>query len=172
MIDAENVVRKQRAFFDDGGTRSIETRIALLGKLRRALLAREDDIYQAVRADMGRSDVETFFNELYLNVEEIDFTLKHLREWASPQHRKTPSLFFMADSELYAEPYGVTLIISAWNYPLLQLISPLAGAIAAGNTAILKPADESRHCAALAAEIIKDTFPPEHAVLLEGSTEV
>jgi hypothetical protein len=139
--------------------------------LRAALVRHEADMIAAAKEDMGRADVETYFMEIAMNLEELDFASKHLAQWTRTETVKTPTLFFMADSEIHAEPYGVTLIVSAWNYPFLQLFSPLVGALAAGNTAILKPASDSPHSAALARKIIEETFPPEHVVVLEGTSE-
>lgn len=172
MADIKTLVEAQRTYFLAGNTLDIEARLDALTKLRHAIVEYEDRIIEAVRRDMGRSDVETYFNEIYLNLEEAEHAIRHLRQWMEPKHEKTPNLFFMADSELHAEPYGVTLIISAWNYPLLQLFSPLIGALAAGNTAILKPASESVHCSRIAKELISKIFSPELVAVVEGTSEI
>lgn len=169
--DVHKVVAAQRAFFERGQTLPVEARVDALKRLRAALERHEADMIEAARRDMGRADVETYFMEIAMNLEEVDFTLKRLEQWARPETVKTPTLFFMADSEIHPEPYGVTLIVSAWNYPFLQLFSPLVGALSAGNTAILKPASDSPHSAAVARRIIAETFPPEHVVVLEGTSE-
>src|SRR5262245_43807411 len=140
MIDTGKIVSAQRAFFDSGRTADVEGRLAVLRKFRDVLVKREKEMIAAAHADMNRPDVETYLMELYMNLEEVEFALSNLKTWAAPKKEKTPMLFFMADSELYPEPYGVTLIISAWNYPFIQLFSPLVGAIAAGNTAVMKAA--------------------------------
>jgi len=169
--DVPAIVAAQRAYFLSGKTRPVEARAQALTRLRAALVRHEADMIAAAKEDMGRADVETYFMEIAMNLEELDFASKHLAQWTRTETVKTPTLFFMADSEIHAEPYGVTLIVSAWNYPFLQLFSPLVGALAAGNTAILKPASDSPHSAALARKIIEETFPPEHVVVLEGTSE-
>jgi aldehyde dehydrogenase (NAD+) len=172
LASVPSIVAAQRNFYDRGGTLEIEPRVRALEKLRDALVRYESDMIEAARRDMGRADVETFFMEIHMNLEELDHTLAHLARWAKPETVKTPTLFFAAESSLHPEPYGVTLIVSAWNYPFLQCFSPLIGSIAAGNTAILKPASDSPHSAALIREIVSDVFPPELAISLGGTSEV
>jgi aldehyde dehydrogenase (NAD+) len=169
--EVRKIVAAQRAFFNSGRTLPVEGRIRALKSLRDALERHEAAMIDAARKDMGRADVETYFMEIAMNLEEVDFTLKHLEQWARAETVKTPTLFFMADSEIHPEPFGVTLIVSAWNYPFLQLFSPLVGALSAGNTAVLKPASDSPHSAAVARKIIQEIFPPEYVVVLEGTSE-
>ncbi len=168
----QNVVAAQRSYFDSGKTCELEGRVHMLETFRTVLHKYEGKMIDAARKDMGRSDVETYFMEIAMNLEELDFTLKHLKKWVRPEAVKTPTLFFMADSEIHPEPYGVTLIVSAWNYPFLQLFSPLIGTVSAGNTAILEPASDSPHSAALARKIVEEAFLPEHAVVLEGTSDI
>ncbi len=170
--EIQRLVAAQRAAFGEGRTLSIESRRASLERLKASLLKHEGAMFEAVRKDMGRAEVETYFMEINMNLEELDFALKHLDAWASPRSVKTPTLFFAADSELYPEPYGVTLIIAAWNFPFLQLFSPLIGALGAGNTAVLKPAGDSPHCAAVAAQIVGEAFTPDIVTVVEGSSEL
>ncbi len=166
------IVKNQRDFFNSGKTLDVNFRIDHLKKLKAAFIKYEFEMIEAVKADMGRADVETYFMELHMNMEEIDFALKHINEWSQSKKVKTPTLFFMAESRLYPEPFGVTLIISAWNFPLLQLFSPLIGALAAGNTAILKPASDSTACAKIAVKITEEIFAPEYVICIEGKSEI
>jgi aldehyde dehydrogenase (NAD+) len=165
------IVARQRIFFESGTTFDIQFRIAALKKLRTTLVKYEQEMMNAVKQDMGRADVETFFMETNMNLDELDFAVKHIKDWTDEKKVNTPMLFFMADSTIHPEPYGVTLIISAWNFPLLQTISPLIGAIAAGNTAILKPAGDSPACGAVLNKIISETFSPEYVIVIEGKSE-
>ncbi len=170
--EIQRLVAAQRAAFAEGRTLDIASRRSSLERLKASLLKHEAAMFEAVRKDMGRAEVETYFMEINMNLEELDFALKHLDGWASPRSVKTPTLFFAADSELHPEPYGVTLIIAAWNFPFLQLFSPLIGALAAGNTAVLKPAGDSPHCAAVAAQIVREAFTPDIVTVVEGSSEL
>ncbi|GAB2588607.1 aldehyde dehydrogenase [Spirosoma areae] len=167
-----DVVQKQRDFFNSGKTLDVNFRIEHLKKLKAAFKKYESEMIEAVKTDMGRADVETYFMELHMNMEELDYALKHINDWTDDKKVKTPTLFFMAESRLYPEPYGIALIISAWNFPLLQLFSPLIGAIAAGNTAILKPASDSAACARVATKITEEFFSPEYVICLEGKSEI
>lgn len=150
---AAAIVAAQRTFFLSGATRDVGFRVSHLERLGAAFKRHEADMYRAVREDMGRAEMETFFMEVFSNQEELEFALKHIDKWTRPRSVKTPTLFFMSDSVIHPEPFGVSLIISAWNFPLLQLFSPLIGAIAAGNTAILKPAGDARACSRSSQEI-------------------
>ncbi|MCA6494128.1 MAG: aldehyde dehydrogenase family protein [Chitinophagaceae bacterium] len=165
------IVKKQRELFMSGQTLDLETRMVYLKKLKTVLIKYEKEMMEAVRKDMGRADVETYFMETHMNLDELDYTLKHLKEWAKPQKVKTPTLFFMSESTIQPEPYGVTLIISAWNFPILQTIGPMIGAIAAGNTCILKPAGDSPACGAIVHKIISEVFPPEYVITIEGGSD-
>lgn len=166
-----DIVRVQREFFDAGKTRAVGTRRSYLEALREALIRYEKEMMNAVRADMGRPEVETFFMETNMNLDELDLALKQLKTWTSPKKVKTPMLFFGARSEIYPEPYGVTLVISAWNFPILQTLSPLIGAIAAGNTCILKPAGDAPECGKILHRIISEVFPAEYATVVLGPSD-
>jgi aldehyde dehydrogenase (NAD+) len=167
-----DIVAKQRAFYNSGATLDLNLRKEYLKKLKKVLEKYEAEMIEAVKKDMGRADVEIFFMETFMNMEELDYALKHIDEWTKPKDVKTPLLFFMSDSDIYPEPYGISLIISAWNFPLLQLFSPLIGAVAAGNTAILKPAGDVVHCGAIANKIVSEVFPPEYVIVIEGKSEL
>jgi aldehyde dehydrogenase (NAD+) len=166
-----DILNNQREFFISGKTFEIKTRIAYLKKLKEVLIKYEDEMIEAVKKDMGRADIETYFMETHMNLDELDYTLKNIKEWTKPQKVKTPTLFFMAESNLMPEPYGIALIISAWNFPILQTISPMIGAIAAGNTCILKPAGDSPACGAIVNKIITEVFPPEYVITIEGGSD-
>lgn len=170
--DIVSTIEKQHGFFSQGKTRPVETRLHYLRKLKATLVKYEHEIIAASRKDMGRPDVETYFMDVAMNVDEADYAIRHIRQWTKPQKKKTPLWLFRSESAVYPEPFGTVLIMSAWNFPILQLISPLIGAIAAGNTAILKPSPESPALASVAQKIIKDVFPPEYVVVLSGDTDV
>jgi aldehyde dehydrogenase (NAD+) len=168
----KQIVQNQRDFFLTGLTKNFSTRMNHLKKLREVLVKYESEMIEAVRTDMGRADVETFFMETNMNLDELDYTIKNLKKWSSPQKVKTPTLFFKSKSTIVPEPFGVTLIVSAWNFPILQTISPMIGAVAAGNTCILKPSGDSPACSRVIKQIIEEVFPPEYVISLEGNSSI
>ncbi|HEY7954780.1 MAG TPA: aldehyde dehydrogenase family protein, partial [Polyangia bacterium] len=117
--EAASLVRAQRDFFLSGATRDLDFRIFHLEKLGQVFKRREAEMYRAVRQDMGRAELETFFMEVFSNQEELEHALKNLHDWTRPRREKTPTLFFRSQSMIHPEPFGVALIISAWNFPLL-----------------------------------------------------
>lgn len=164
----EQLAAAQRSFFSKGHTRNIRQRREYLLQLRSVLVRYEEAMCNAVQADMGRSDAETLLMELQANLDEIDYALKHLRHWMKPRKVHTPLLVAPASSKLYSEPYGVTLIVSAWNFPFLQTITPLVGAIAAGNTAIIKPSDDAPCSAGVLRDMLEEVFPSEYVSVVLG----
>jgi aldehyde dehydrogenase (NAD+) len=170
-LEIIEVVSKQRTYFGSGATLDLNFRLEYLKKLRPVLAKYENEMNEAVRKDMGRAEVETFFMETNNILDELDNTIKHFDDWTSPQKVRTPMVFPLAKSYIQPEPYGVTLIISAWNFPLLQTMVPMIGALAAGNTCILKPAGDSPACGAIIHKIISEVFPPEYVVTIEGSSQ-
>lgn len=165
------VVQAQRAWFDTHATLDVDFRLRALDKLRDALKANEAHIAEAIRADLGKSAFESYMCETGLTISEISFVMKHLRRWARDRRVPTPLVSFHAASRVKPSPYGVTLIMSPWNYPVLLTLEPLVDAIAAGNTAVLKPSAYSPATSALLAEMIGQIFPPEHVAVVTGGRE-
>ncbi len=166
----QRVLQQQRDFFATGQTRSIEFRLAQLRKLQAAVIARQDQIIAAVQKDLRRAPYEAYFE---LNVlEELKFALKHLRRWVKPQRVATAVTVFPASAWVQPQPLGVVLIISPWNYPFQSALSPLVGAIAAGNCAIIKPSEHSAHTSAVIARLITDVFDPSYIAVVEGDVAV
>lgn len=170
--EVQRIIQGQRDFFRSGKTLSVDFRAEYLRQLKKTLIKYEDAIIEASRKDIGRPDVETFFVEINATLDEISYALRNIRTWTKPQRVKTPLWLFRSRSVVYPQPFGTVLIISAWNFPLTQLISPLVGAVAAGNTAVLKPSPESPASAGVAAMIIQETFPQEYAAVCIGGNEV
>jgi acyl-CoA reductase-like NAD-dependent aldehyde dehydrogenase len=121
---------------------------------------------------MNRPDVEAYVSEIGLLLNEIDYMLNNLKSLVQPKKVRTPIVHFLAKSYIYEEPYGVVLIIGPWNYPFQLIISPLIGAIAAGNCSILKPSETSSYSSRIISGIIKDNFDKEFISVLEGGVEV
>jgi len=170
MMDIENIVKKQQDCFNNQ-TFDYEYRIKQLEMLRQMLKDYEDDIYYAIREDLNKSRFEILTTELSVLYAEIDFALKHLKDWMKPEKVKAPITHKGTKNFIYKEPYGVTLIISAWNYPLQLAIAPAIGAIAAGNTVVIKPSEAAVATSRLLSNMIEATFPKEYFTVVEGGIE-
>jgi aldehyde dehydrogenase (NAD+) len=169
-INTSKLLQRQRDFFATGQTRSIEFRLAQLRALQAAVIAHQDQIIAAVQKDLGRAPYEAYF-ELNM-LEELKFSLKHLRKWVKPQRVATAITVFPASAWVQPQPLGVVLIISPWNYPFQSALSPLVGAIAAGNCAIIKPSEHSVHTSAVMAALIAEVFDPSYIAVVEGDVTV
>lgn len=165
------IVEKQRCFFSSGATLPVEYRIAALKKLRQALAEREDAITQAIKLDLGKSAEESYMCETGLVISEISYLLRHIRSFAKEKTVMTPLAQFASRSYKKPSPYGVTLIMSPWNYPLLLTLDPLVDALAAGNTAVIKPSAYSPATGEVIQTIIADIFPEEYVAVVTGGRE-
>lgn len=166
-----SVVARQREYFSSGATLPIKYRIDALKKLRNALIENEQAIAQAIKQDLGKSAEESYMCETGLVISEISYLLRHIRSFAKEKSVMTPLAQFASRSYKKPSPYGVTLIMSPWNYPVLLTLDPLADAIAAGNTAIVKPSAYSPATSALLQKLIRDIFPEEYVAVVTGGRE-
>ncbi len=164
------LLQRQRDFFTTGQTRPIEFRITQLRKLQATVIAQQDQIIAAVQQDLGRAPYEAYF-ELNM-LEEIKTALKQLKKWVKPQRVATAVTVFPASAWVQPQPLGVILIISPWNYPFQSALSPLVGAIAAGNCAIIKPSEHAPHTSAIMANLIAEIFDPSYIAVIEGDVTV
>ncbi|PMC40504.1 aldehyde dehydrogenase family protein [Bacillus sp. UMB0899] len=164
-------VQLQKNFFRTGQTKSIDYRKRMLQALADQVRKNEKEICYALKLDLNKSETEAFVTEIGFLLEEIKFTLKHLDKWMKPEKVKTAKTHIGSKGIRVAEPYGVTLIIAPWNYPFQLQLAPLIGAIAAGNTAILKPSELTPHTSALLSQLIQDTFDPAYVSVLEGGVQ-
>lgn len=128
----------------------------------------EKDIYQALNLDLGKSAEESYLTEYKIVLNEIEFLMKNLKELMKPQKVNTPLITFRSKGEIHYEPYGEVLIISPWNYPFHLAFLPLAGAIAAGNTVVLKPSEFSEKTSDITEKIIKENFSENHVRVVQG----
>lgn len=168
----EDLLNKQKEYFATGVTRSYEFRIDELTKLKEMLDLHETEIYQALKNDLNKSPHEVFTTELGVVYAEVNFAIKYLIKWMDKEKVKTPTTHRGSSSYIYKEPYGATLIISPWNYPLQLTLAPLIGAIAAGNCAIVKPAPEAKETSQLIYDMINKTFDKEYVTVIQGEAEV
>jgi aldehyde dehydrogenase (NAD+) len=164
------LVQQQREFFQTEQTRSIPFRLEQLAKLKQVIIDRQEAILQAAKADLGRPAYEAYFE--IATLAEVNLASKNLKNWAKPQRVKSPIDQFPASAWIYPDPLGVVLIIGPWNYPFQLMMSPLVGAIAAGNCAILKPSEHAPHTSRVVAEMIADTFDPSYITVSEGDVSV
>ncbi len=173
MSDAEisQLVLQQRRFFQSGVTLDYEFRASALKQLHAAIQKKENDIAAALRADLGKSAGEAYMAETGLVLEEISFTLKRLRRWMAPRRVPSPLHILPARSRIYAEPFGLALIMAPWNYPFHLSFMPLISALAAGNCVTLKPSSRAPATAKVLRSIVEDAFDPGHVSLALGNAE-
>ncbi len=164
----KDLIARQRQYFETGATRGVAFRIAQLRKLKDAMKAMEPELLQALRTDLNKSEFEGYTSEIGFTYEEINHGVRHVESWARPQRVGTPLLHQPSTSRIYPQPKGVALIIGPWNYPFMLLISPLVGAITAGNCAILKASEIAPATAAAVTKLIRGAFPPEYCAVVEG----
>jgi len=164
----DQLLQKQREFFRSGATLPVDFRVAMLRKLRSAVEYHEEEIGAALKADLGKSGFEGFMCETGLVKSELSCMIRHTRRFAARHGVRTPLAQFASSSYQQPSPYGNVLIMSPWNYPFLLTMDPLADAIAAGNTAVVKPSAYSPATSAVIAKIIAECFPPEYVAVVTG----
>jgi len=170
MTDSEirELIQKQRDYFNSGATHSVAFRKAQLQKLYDAVKKYEAEIAKALGQDLGKSRFEGFMCESGLTLTEISYLLRHLKRFAARKRVRTPLAQFYSRSYTLSVPYGNVLIMSPWNYPFLLTVEPLADAIAAGNTAIVKPSAYAPATAAVVEKILGEIFPSEYVAVVTG----
>ena len=168
MIDIKNIVTIQRNFFLKGNTLSVDFRLTQLNKLKLILKNNESMILDALHNDLRKSNFEGYETEFGIVLEELNYTIKHLKTWMQATKVKTQMAQFPAKCFTYPEPYGVTLIISPWNYPFQLSMAPLIGAIAAGNTVVLKPSNKSSNTSKVLTKLLEENFPKELISVVNG----
>lgn len=166
--EIKQTVDAQRSFFSTGVTLNIAFRIHALKKLKTYIQTHEAEISAAIEHDLGKSAFESYMCESGLVLSEISYMLKHIHSLAKEQRVRTPLAQFHSRSFKKPSPYGVTLIMSPWNYPFLLTIDPLVDAIAAGNTAIIKPSAYSPHTSELIKNMIETCFDKKYVSVVTG----
>ena len=166
-----DLYQRQKRFFRSGKTRDIDFRLASLKKLYECINSFEKEILEAIYLDLRKEKTDAYATEIAGVYSELKVAIKNVRDWATRQKVPTPFFLIPAKSYIYKEPYGVALIIAPWNYPFQLTIMPLIGAIAAGNTAILKPSEVAPHTAAALEKMINSAFPSEYLHVVTGGVE-
>ena len=164
-----NVIAQQRQFFNSGKTKDVSFRRQQLEKLKAAIKQKEAQIIAALHQDLRKPELEGYIEMAVL--QDINYALKHLKSWTKPQKVKAPLNQFPASAYIYSEPLGNVLIIGPWNYPFSLMISPLIGAIAAGNCTILKPSELAPQTSQVLTELIQENFDPNYIAAIEGGVE-
>ncbi|MCA0150855.1 aldehyde dehydrogenase [Rossellomorea vietnamensis] len=167
----EASLQQHKQFFKSGVTRPLQYRKDLLEKFSTVIKNHETEIISALKKDLNKSDMEAYTTEIGILLEEIRFVLKNIDEWAEPKKMKTAKTHIGSKAYTVPEPYGVTLIIAPWNYPIQLALAPVIGAIAAGNTAIIKPSELTPTTSALLAQMINTHFDPRQLFVIEGGVE-
>ena len=171
MNKFSDILEKQRAFFNSGGTKDIAFRIELLKNLERWVSRHDEDIMAALKTDLNRSPFEAHATEVGTTLDEVRYTLRHIRCWNRPKHVLSNLKNFPSCAKIYPEPYGVTLIMSPWNYPFLLTTTPIITAVAAGNCAMVKPSAYSPASSSLVAKMCAEVFDTQHVTVVEGGRE-
>lgn len=169
MKEIKNSVVSQREFAKTQPLISVSKRIEVLNKLKSVINNNHGNICRALKADLGKSEFESFISEIDFTIHEINFTVKRIKKWSKPEKVKSSLTFFPVKSYIYSEPYGTVLILAPWNYPFQLLMAPLIGAIAAGNTVILKPSEVSSATSNLVANLINENFDSRLIRIIEGA---
>lgn len=170
-MEIEQIVKKQRAYFEKGKTKDVSWRISALKALRRSILKYERQIDDALASDLGKSSYESYMCETGMVLSELSFMIRHLRGFARERRVLTPMSQFHAKSFISPEPYGVTLVMSPWNYPFMLAMEPLIGAIAAGNCVIVKPSAYAPATAAVIETVLSDCFAAHFVTVVQGGRE-
>ena len=167
----KDVFKSQKEFFLTDKTRDLDFRIRSLRALKEEIINNEREIQEALFKDLHKSEEEAYLTEIGIIISEINQNIKKLKKWAKPKKVRSSIACFPSSAKIVSEPYGVVLIISPWNYPFQLAFSPLIGAIASGNTAILKPAEYSPNTSNIIKKIIDKVFSPNYVKTIIGSKE-
>lgn len=170
-MQIEELVQRQRAFYSTGKTLPVEFRMEALRKLKTEIRAMEPEIDRALEQDLGKSGMESYMCEVGMTLSELSYLLAHTPAYFRPHRAATPLAQFHASSFTLAEPYGVVLVMSPWNYPFMLTLEPLLGAIACGNCCVVKPSAYAPNTSAVIKKLVERCFPPEYVAVVEGGRQ-
>jgi len=172
FMNIPQIVQEQKTYFASQQTKDISNRKKLLKRLLSEVTKREKDIVNALYVDFKKSEYESVMTETSIVISELKRTIKNINAWAKPQSVMPAFLNFPSSSRIYKEPYGTILIIAPWNYPYQLALVPLIGAIAAGNTAVVKPSELTPNTSKITKEIIESVFNKKLVSVVEGGIDV
>jgi len=167
-MDIKQLVDTQREFFNTQYTKDIQHRLTVLKDLKHWIIHNENLIIDALKQDLNKHQTESYMCEIGLVLSELNYQIKHMKKWAKDKRVRTPLAQFYGTSYKTYEPYGVTLIMSPWNYPFMLSIEPAIGAIAAGNTVIIKPSAYAPHVSHMIYQMIHETCDEKYVAVVEG----
>ena len=165
------ILQNQKTFFNSHKTKDLNFRKTQLKKLKNLIKNHENQLYEAIYKDFGKSEFETFGTEISFIYKDIDYYLKNLNSLAKPKKVKTNIVNQLGSSKIYREPLGNCLVIGAWNYPYQLTLTPVVAAIAAGNTCIIKPSELPENTMKVMAQLINENFDSAFLYVVEGGVE-
>lgn len=166
--EIKNIIARQKEFFSSGKTLDVKYRLGALKRLKAAIKSAGEELSEALYNDLGKSRAESYMCEIGLTLSEITYMIKHIRKFSKERRVKTPLAQFASRSYVKPSPYGSVLIMSPWNYPVLLTLEPLADALAAGNTCVVKPGAYAPKTSAALEKLLKSVFPPEYVAVVTG----
>lgn len=167
-MEIQELVQLQRKFFQTNDTKDVEHRIKVLNSIKRWITGHQDLICGALKADLNKDAAESYMCEIGLVLSELNYQIRHIRQWSKKKQVHTPLAQFYGVSYETYEPYGVTLVMSPWNYPFMLSIEPAVGAIAAGNTVIIKPSAYAPNVSHVIRKMMEESCPKKYAAVVEG----
>jgi len=167
-MNINNILLKQKEFFNSNKTKEVKFRVEQLQKLKKILLENENKLYEAIYEDFGKSKYETYISEISQIYHEINLFIKNIKKWSKRKKVKTNFANFPGKSYIIPEPLGNTLIIGAWNYPYQLSLIPAISSLGAGNTVILKPSELPSKTSEIMAKLINDNFHHNYFTVIEG----
>ncbi|TCI76493.1 aldehyde dehydrogenase [Exiguobacterium sp. SH0S1] len=172
QLTIEELISKQRRFFKTQATKSLAFRLSMLTFLKESIKHHEAEIIEALKTDLNKSELDAFTTEIGFIYDEISRTNRELKRWMRPKRVRGAAIHLGTKSEVMYEPYGTVLIIAPWNYPFQLAIAPLIGAIAAGNTAVVKPSELTPNVAQVMTKVLERAFTDRYVVSVEGDKDV
>lgn len=169
--EVQNIINKQKKFFNTGRTLDTDFRIHALKRLGHTIRKYENEINAALMADLGKSSFEGYMCETGMSISEISYMVSHTKRFAAEKRVLTPIAQYVSRSYIKPSPYGVVLIMSPWNYPFMLTMEPLTDALAAGNTAVVKPSAYSPNTSEIIKKIVEECFNPEYVAVVTGGRQ-
>jgi len=171
-MNIESIYQTQKTFFETNTTLDYHFRKAMLKRLYQGIIRYREKLVSALRNDLSKGETEAILTEIWIVLSEIKFHQKHLQKWMKPKRVKTPLVLKPGKSYQIAQPLGVNLILSPWNYPLHLALMPLVGAISSGGTAVIKPSSQTAESAKVLQEMIRELFEPQYVTVVIGNHDV
>lgn len=171
QLTIEELVQKQRRFFKTQATKSLAFRLSMLTFLKESIQHYEVELIEALHKDLNKSELDAFTTEIGFIYDEITRTKRELKRWMRPKRVRGTAIHLGMKSEIQYDPYGTVLILAPWNYPFQLAVAPLIGAIAAGNTAVVKPSELTPNVASVLTKVLERAFADRYVVSVEGDKE-